>query len=287
MVPRRQSGAVALLFEICGAADQGADGRDSDAGLREAEQLLIRCPRFFAPPSPTAWTGIWGNARSVGRYSKVLAKFSDAVSSPLCCLAISGRKPVGLLRGLRIKLGLKKKESPPPLPGVEIGRHTYGLENRSFWAPHEKSPLRIGSFCSVGPDVLFVCAGEHRIDTATTYPLRIVDARIRNGAETFSKGPTTVGNDVWFGARCIILSGVTIGNGAVIGAGSIVTRDIPPYAVAVGNPARVIRYRFSPEIIERLQSLAWWNWSDDLIRERVALLTAMDVERFLNALGLA
>jgi acetyltransferase-like isoleucine patch superfamily enzyme len=193
---------------------------------------------------------------------------------------------MGLLRALRIKLRLKKNPLPP-LPGVEIGRHTYGLAKSSFWASHEKSPVRIGSFCSVGPGVLFVCAGEHRIDTATTYPLRIVAKEIRNGAETFSKGPTTVGHDVWFGARCIVLSGVTIGNGAVVGAGSVVTRDIPPYAIAVGNPARVIRYRFSPEVIERLQSSQWWNWSDDLIRERVALLTTVDAESFLNALDAA
>ncbi|MGY2991553.1 MULTISPECIES: CatB-related O-acetyltransferase [Mesorhizobium] len=192
---------------------------------------------------------------------------------------------MGLLRGLRIKLGLKKNPLPP-LPGVEIGRHTYGLVKNSFWGSHEKSPIRIGSFCSVGPGVLFLGAAEHRVDTVTSYPLRIVDGKIRNGAEAFSKGPTTVGHDVWFGARCIILGGVTIGNGAVLGAGSIISRDIPPYAVAVGNPARVIRYRFTPDIIERLQSSQWWNWSDDLIRERLAILTAMDAEHFLDALEL-
>ena len=190
---------------------------------------------------------------------------------------------MGLLRGLRIKLGLKK-DPMPPLPGVEIGRHTYGLIKESFFVPHKNVPVRIGSFCSVGPGVLFVCAAEHRVDTATTYPLRIIDGKIRNGAATLGKGPTTVGHDVWFGARCIVLSGVTIGNGAVIGAGSIVTRDIPPYAIAVGNPARIIRYRFPPEIIERLQASQWWNWSDDLIRERVALLTTMDAEHFLNTM---
>lgn len=190
---------------------------------------------------------------------------------------------MGLLRGLRIRLGLKKV-SLPPLPGVEIGRHTYGLTKESFFVPHKNVPVRIGSFCSVGPGVLFICAAEHRVDTATTFPIQFVDGKIRNAPGTVGKGPITVGHDVWFGARCIVLSGVTIGNGAVIGAGSIVTRDIPPYAIAVGNPARVIRYRFSPEIIERLQSSQWWNWSDDLIRERVELLTTVDAESFVNAL---
>ncbi|UVK56035.1 CatB-related O-acetyltransferase [Mesorhizobium sp. AR02] len=193
---------------------------------------------------------------------------------------------MGLLRGLRIKLGLKK-DPLPPLPGVEIGRHTYGLNKESFFVPHKSVPVRIGSFCSIGPGVLFICAAEHRVDTATTFPIQFVDGKIRNAPGTVGKGPITVGHDVWIGARCIILGGVTIGSGAVIGAGSIVTRDIAPYAIAVGNPARVIRYRFAPEIIERLLSLQWWNWSDDLIRERVELLTTARVEQFLSAMGLA
>ncbi|TGV65023.1 CatB-related O-acetyltransferase, partial [Mesorhizobium sp. M00.F.Ca.ET.158.01.1.1] len=99
------------------------------------------------------------------------------------------------------------------------------------------------------------------------------------------KGPITVGHDVWIGARAIILSGVTIGNGAVIGAGAIVTGGIPPYAIAVGNPARILRYRFAPDVIDRLQSLKWWDWSDDLIRTRIELLTTMGALSFLNALG--
>jgi acetyltransferase-like isoleucine patch superfamily enzyme len=188
---------------------------------------------------------------------------------------------MGLLRGLRIKLGLKK-DPLPPLPGVEIGRHTYGLTKESFFVPHENVPVRIGSFCSIGPDVLFICAAEHRVDTATTFPIQFANGKIRNANGTAGKGPITVGHDVWIGARCIVLSGVTIGNGAVLGAGSIVTRDIPPYAIAVGNPARTIRYRFAPDVIRRLQSLEWWNWSDDLIGERVELLTATDVDRFLS-----
>ena len=193
---------------------------------------------------------------------------------------------MGLLRGLRIKLGLKK-DPLPPLPGVEIGRHTYGLNRESFFVPHKNVPVRIGSFCSVGPGVLFICAAEHRVDTATTFPIQFVNGKIRNAPGTVGKGPITVGHDVWIGARCIILGGVTIGNGAVVGAGSIVTRDIAPYAVAFGNPASVKRYRFAPDIIERLQSLKWWDWSDDLIRERIELLTATGIEHFLGAVGAA
>lgn len=193
---------------------------------------------------------------------------------------------MGLLRGLRIKLGLKK-DPLPPLPGVEIGRHTYGLNKESFFSPHKNVPVRIGSFCSVGPGVLFICAAKHRLDAVTTYPIQFANGKIRNAPGDEGNGPITVGHDVWIGARSIILGGVTVGNGAVLGAGSIVTRDVPPYAIAVGNPARIIRYRFAPEIIERLQSSQWWNWSDDLIRERVELLTTVGAESFVNAVDAA
>ncbi|QHL89493.1 hypothetical protein GU926_17095 [Nibribacter ruber] len=81
--------------------------------------------------------------------------------------------------------------------------------------------------------------------------------------DIFSKGDIVIGNDVWIGAHSIVLSGVTIGNGAIIGANSVVTKDLPPYSIAVGTPAKVIKYRFEPEIIEKLQQIQWWNWDKD------------------------
>jgi virginiamycin A acetyltransferase len=84
--------------------------------------------------------------------------------------------------------------------------------------------------------------------------------------EVVSSGPINIGNDVWIGAGCKILSGVTIGNGAIIGANAIVTNDIPPYAIAAGNPARVIKFRFSNEIIQNLEKIKWWDWPIEKIK---------------------
>ena len=91
------------------------------------------------------------------------------------------------------------------------------------------------------------------------------------GAEV-SSGRILIGNDVWIGAGVQILSGVKIGNGAIVGAGSVVTRNVPPYAVVAGNPARVIRYRFSDETIERIQASKWWMWTEEQLRNNVDFL---------------
>ncbi|MCC1498218.1 CatB-related O-acetyltransferase [Alcanivorax sp. 1008] len=87
-----------------------------------------------------------------------------------------------------------------------------------------------------------------------------------------SRGPIVIGNDVWIGAGSKILSGVRVGDGAIIGAGTIVTRDVPAFSVVGGNPGRVLRARFSPEVTDRLQSSEWWNWSEERLREEAGFL---------------
>jgi tetrahydrodipicolinate N-succinyltransferase len=84
--------------------------------------------------------------------------------------------------------------------------------------------------------------------------------------------PIEIGHNVWIGDAAIVLDGVTIGNGAVIGAGAVVTRDVPPFAIAVGCPTRVLRFRFEPEVIEEMQELAWWEWSEEYLRENREVL---------------
>jgi len=94
------------------------------------------------------------------------------------------------------------------------------------------------------------------------------------------KGPIKVGNDVWIGDNCDILSGVTIGDGAIIGLGAIVSKDIPPYAIAVGSPIVVKKYRFSPEIIEKLLRIKWWDWKHEIVLKRID--DFLDVTKFVE-----
>ena len=152
---------------------------------------------------------------------------------------------------------------------VTVGRHTYGARRGAFniWLPDDR--VTIGSFCSLAEGVRFVF-GEHALDTVSSYPLRtkLAHEGLRN-VDAFNKGPIIVGNDVWIGTNAIILSGITIGHGAVIGAGAVVTRDVPPYAVALGLPAKVRRYRFRPDQIELLLRIAWWDWPDDRVRREL------------------
>lgn len=151
----------------------------------------------------------------------------------------------------------------------EVGRRTYGVPVIHHGETSAK--LKIGSFCSIARNVTVFLGGEHHTDRLTTYPL---DRNL-----TITKGDVTIGNDVWIGADALILSGVTIGNGAIIGARAVIAKDVPPYALVVGNPGRVIRYRFSQETIDRLQALAWWNWSDEEIERQTPFLMGSDVDK--------
>lgn len=132
------------------------------------------------------------------------------------------------------------------------------------------NPISIGKFGSIAPEVV-LRVSSHNIARITSYC--IFNNVLNEGFERdiVSKGAIKVGNDVWIGTKAVILSGVTIGDGAVIGAGSIVTKNIPPYSVAAGVPAAVIKFRFSQSICKRLLELQWWNWDEDRIKRNRAL----------------
>jgi len=100
-----------------------------------------------------------------------------------------------------------------------------------------------------------------------------------------SKGDVIIGNDVWLGKNSIVLSGVSIGDGAVVAAGSVVTRNVKPYSIVGGVPARELRFRFSEEQVEQLLSIAWWDWTDDEIRERSDDLCSPDIDSFVSTYG--
>jgi hypothetical protein len=96
------------------------------------------------------------------------------------------------------------------------------------------------------------------------------------------KGDIVIQNDVWIGAKSTIMSGVKISNGSVVGAGSVVTKDVPPYAIVAGNPAKVVKYRFSEEQIEKLLSIAWWNWDEQKIKDNAMDMWSDNINEFIN-----
>ncbi|EHH69666.1 CatB-related O-acetyltransferase [Gluconobacter morbifer] len=163
---------------------------------------------------------------------------------------------------------------------ASIGRHTYGhpqVQEAGY------APLRIGAYCSIADQVMLIL-GNHALDTVTTYPFQtlngIWDGASEAGDDHDMKG-ITIGNDVWIGFRAVVLPGVTIGDGAVIGAGSIVTKDVPPYAIHAGNPAKLIRYRFAPDIIEDLLKIRWWDWDDEKVNALAPELLSRDIRSFV------
>jgi acetyltransferase-like isoleucine patch superfamily enzyme len=165
---------------------------------------------------------------------------------------------------------------------LTMGRASYG-EPRISISAGEEERVRAGSFVSIGLDVLFLDGGNHRADWVTTYPLRAcldLPGAYEDGHPR-SKGDVVVGNDVWIGTGARVLSGVTIGHGAIVGGYSVVAKDVRPYAIVVGNPAREIRRRFSDQQVDALLEIAWWNWPMEQIVERVTELCDPNIDRFI------
>ena len=138
---------------------------------------------------------------------------------------------------------------------VSVGKGSYGgLEIYTYGAPEAK--LMIGNYVSIGPGVKFMLSGEHRTDTVTTYPFKAYDP-VTPECEDICKGPVIVKDDVWIGVGATILSGVTIGQGSVIAAGAVVAKDVEPYAIVGGVPAKLIRYRFNETVRTKLLTIDW------------------------------
>ena len=155
-------------------------------------------------------------------------------------------------------------------------KHTYG--NPQVYSFKNDADLIIGKFCSLADCFIFV-GGEHRPDFISTYPFSAFDGW---GAEHIqgvprSKGNVVIGNDVWIGHHATIMSGVIIGDGAVIGAESVVARNVAPYTIVAGNPARVIRQRFSDEDVKFLLATRWWDWPDATIKKAVPILMSGNI----------
>ncbi|MCB8884072.1 CatB-related O-acetyltransferase [Acidisoma cellulosilytica] len=165
--------------------------------------------------------------------------------------------------------------------GWSIGEHTYGNPEV---IEENLANFTVGKYCSIANGVKIVL-GDHRSDTMTTYPFKVLAEYWEHvppdADDHISKGDVVIGNDVWIASDVFIGSGITIGNGAIIGAKAIVTSNVPPYAVVVGNPGRVIRYRFEKNVISELQLLAWWELQDEIVDLLIPLLLNHNIDAFL------
>lgn len=166
-------------------------------------------------------------------------------------------------------------------PKYELGVGTYGMPVVHDW--NEGTTLRIGAYCSIAGNVQIFLGGQHRIDWISSYPFAVFlpeASHINNPCG--SRGDVVIGNDVWLCANCTILSGVTIGHGAVIASGAVISRDVEPYAVMAGNPARNIRWRFDEPTRLALLESAWWDWPEAEIRQIVDKLCSDNIAGFID-----
>lgn len=175
-------------------------------------------------------------------------------------------------------------------PLIEVGDYTYYADPEhptSFerdnvlfhYGPHR---LRIGRYCSLAREVRFLMGAANHQVGLSTFPFPMfggawVDSMPAMRSRDL-RGDLVVGHDVWIGFRALVLAGVTVGHGAIIGAGAVVTKDVPPYAVVVGNPATVVRFRLDQRDRERMLALRWWDWPLDAVTAAVPALLGHDVE---------
>ncbi len=180
-------------------------------------------------------------------------------------------------------------------PNIEVGDYTmyndfvqdpidFEKNNVLYHYPVNQDKLKIGKFCSIacGAKFLFTSA-NHTLKSLSTYPFPIFFEEWQLDGKDIcdawdNKGDIVIGNDVWIGFEAVILSGVTIGDGAVIGSRAVVTKDVEPYTIVGGVPAKAIRKRFDEQTIEKLEKIGWWNWNEEQIRQNIGAIQAGDVD---------
>ena len=173
-------------------------------------------------------------------------------------------------------------------PRIEVGAYSYAsnFTSPADWAqtlapylfPVSNEKLIIGKFCQFAHGTLFITSSaNHPMAGFSTYPFRVFKPETMVDYVNLPFKDTVVGNDVWIGHGAIIMPGVTIGSGAIIAAGAVVTKDVPPYAIVGGNPAKVIRQRFSDDVVAELLDIAWWDWPLDKIEARLPAIEVGDL----------
>jgi acetyltransferase-like isoleucine patch superfamily enzyme len=170
---------------------------------------------------------------------------------------------------------------------VVVGEHTYGADQISPHIWNMETRLIIGSYCSIADNVHVLLGGNHRVDRVSSYPFgrdAMKAVAPEPEANPVSNGDVVIGSDVWVGSHASIMSGVTIGSGAVVAAYAHVVRDVEPYSIVGGNPARHLRHRFAPEVVERLIKIAWWEWPSSVVFEKRSLLSDVPTGASLAAM---
>lgn len=172
-----------------------------------------------------------------------------------------------------------------PMDVVEVGNSSYGVLVIQSLFEQKNEKLSIGNFVSIAPGVQFLLGVNHQTKTLTTFPLytRLVEP---SNHDAVNNGPIIVEDEVWIGTNALIMSGVTIGKGAIIAAGAVVTKDVPPYAIVGGVPAKLLRYKFSEDIIKILQPIYLNDLSSAFIKENIDIFYK-EIETKEDALALA
>ena len=183
-------------------------------------------------------------------------------------------------------------------PNIIVGDYTYyedmenGPESFEKQVTHHYDfmgdKLIIGKFCSIARGVEFVMNGaNHMLDCLSSYPFEIIDefkGLARPFGERGNRGDTVIGNDVWIGQHATILPGVKIGDGAIIGANTVVSKDVPPYTIVVGNPGVVKKYRFDEETIKLLLELKWWDKPIEQVKEIIPIISSDEIKDYKKVL---
>lgn len=169
---------------------------------------------------------------------------------------------------------------------MKVGKGTYGHENILInKSPETNYDLYVGNFCSIGNNLNVYLGGHHNYKWMTTYPFGIKYGHLTsvNGVGcVYHNGDVVIENDVWIGINCTIMSGVTIANGAVVAANSHVVKDVEPYSIVGGNPAKHIKYRFSKNIIDKLLEIKWRDFDDDKLNKILPILCSDKYDEFLK-----
>jgi acetyltransferase-like isoleucine patch superfamily enzyme len=226
----------------------------------------------------------------MGNQRRFMRKLEEIRTNPNVVTLLDGRNVVvgreryGTGRLVRKLDAIRARRNEAPFltePRVTVGHHTFGTPNVPAFAGSEVT-LEIGSFCSIAANVTFLLGGGHNPEWVSTWPMReVFGLPEQYEHHPVYKGPTIIGNDVWLGRDSLIFDGITIGHGAIIGARAVVTKDVRPYSIVGGVPAKEIRRRFTDEQVEALLEIAWWDWPEEKIIREAANLNGANINDFL------